>query len=169
MNVVFTAKKVNLTDDFKQKAEKKLLKIEKFLQDPTVYVSIATIRNMAVVELTIKQDSLLFRAEKSAPDKLEALEEGVDTLIRQIRKNKTKLEKRLTQGMLDFQSEEEEEQFEVVKYKRFALKPMDVTEAILQMNLLGHTFFVYRDAETDHINVVYRRRDGDYAVLEPEV
>lgn len=70
---------------------------------------------------------------------------------------------------MDFQTEEEEDQFDVVKYKKFNLKPMDVTEAILQMNLLGHTFFMYRDAQTNDVNVVYRRKDGNYAVLESEM
>ena len=109
----------------------------------------------------------MFRAEKTAADKMDALEDGVDTIIRQIRKNKTKLEKRLTQGVSEFPAEEEET-FDVVKYKKFALKPMGVEEAILQMNMLGHTFFMYRDADTDNIHVVYRRKDGNYAVLEPE-
>ena len=124
---------------------------------------------MAVVELTIKNNNYFFRAEKSAVDKLDALDDAVDTIIRQIRKNKTRLEKKLTQGLVDFQTEEEEEQFDVVKYKKFNLKPMDVTEAILQMNLLGHTFFMYRDAQTNDVNVVYRRKDGNYAVLESEM
>ena len=100
---------------------------------------------------------------------MDALDDAVDTIIRQIRKNKTRLEKKLTQGLVDFQTEEEEEQFDVVKYKNFNLKPMDVTEAILQMNLLGHTFFMYRDAQTNDVNVVYRRKDGNYAVLESEM
>ena len=100
---------------------------------------------------------------------MDALDDAVDTIIRQIRKNKTRLEKKLTQGLVDFQTEEEEEQFDVVKYKKFNLKPMDVTEAILQMNLLGHTFFMYRDAQTNDVNVVYRRKDGNYAVLESEM
>ncbi len=167
MNVLFSSKKVTLTDDFKKKAEKKLEKIEKFLPDSTVNVTVSAVRESAIVEITIRHGSLLFRAEKTAADKLDALEEGVDTIIRQIRKNKTRLKKQLTQGLPDF-PEEEEERFDVVRYKRFALKPMDVTEAILQMNLLDHAFFVYRDAETDGINVVYRRKDGNYAVLEPE-
>ena len=124
---------------------------------------------MAVVEITIKNNNYIFRAEKSAVDKLDALDDAVDTIIRQIRKNKTRLEKKLTQGLVDFQTEEEEEQFDVVKYKKFNLKPMDVTEAILQMNLLGHTFFMYRDAQTNDVNVVYRRKDGNYAVLESEM
>ena len=117
----------------------------------------------------IKNNNYIFRAEKSAVDKLDALDDAVDTIIRQIRKNKTRLEKKLTQGLVDFQTEEEEDQFDVVKYKKFNLKPMDVTEAILQMNLLGHTFFMYRDAQTNDVNVVYRRKDGNYAVLESEM
>ena len=168
MNVVFVGKKVTLTEDFKQKAEKKLQKIEKLIQEPAVNIVVSTVREQATVELTIKSGGFMFRAEKTALDKMDALEEGVDTIIRQIRKNKTRLEKRLTQGIAEFPPEEEEN-FEVVKYKKFVLKPMTVEEAILQMNLLGHTFFMYRDAQTDGINVVYRRKDGDYAVLEPEI
>ena len=179
MNVVFVAKKVTLTDDFKQKAEKKLIKIEKVLQDPTVNVAVTAIKDMAIVELTIKNNNYIFRAEKSAVDKLDALDDAVDTIIRQIRKNKTRLEKKLNdwlrhaadvllyyRGLL---KNWEEDQFDVVKYKKFNLKPMDVTEAILQMNLLGHTFFMYRDAQTNDVNVVYRRKDGNYAVLESEM
>lgn len=169
MNVVFVAKKVTLTEDFKQKAEKKLLKIEKVLQNPTVNVAVTAVKDMAIVELTIKHNNYIFRAEKSAADKADALDDAVDTIIRQIRKNKTKLEKKLMQGLAEFRTEEEEKQFDVVKYKRFHLKPMDVTEAILQMNLLGHTFFMYRDAQTNGVNVVYRRKDGNYAVLESEI
>ena len=167
MNVVFVGKKVTLTEEFKQKAEKKIQKVERFIQEPVVNVAVSAVRDQATVELTIKSNGFMFRAEKTAADKMDALEDGIDTIIRQIRKNKTKLEKRLTQGMSDFPAEEEEI-FDVVKYKKFALKPMGVEEAILQMNMLGHTFFMYRDADTDSIHVVYRRKDGNYAVLEPE-
>lgn len=167
MNVVFVGKKVTLTEDFKQKAEKKLQKIEKLVQEPVANVVVSAVREQATVELTIKSGGFMFRAEKTATDKLDALEDGVDTIIRQIRKNKTRLEKRLTQSITELPPDEEDS-FEVVKYKKFVLKPMSVEEAILQMNLLGHTFFMYRDAHTDGINVVYRRKDGDYAVLEPE-
>ena len=98
----------------------------------------------------------------------------IDKLERQIRKNKTKLGKRIRQESVipdnfEIKEEIEEEQnFKVVKSKRFAIKPMDVEEAILQMNLLGHNFFVFSNAETDEVNVVYKRKDGNYGLIEPE-
>jgi putative sigma-54 modulation protein len=98
----------------------------------------------------------------------------IDKLERQIRKNKTKLGKRIRQESVipdNFQISEdieEEQTFKVMKSKRFAIKPMSVEEAILQMNLLGHSFFVFSNGETDEVNVVYKRKDGNYGLIEPE-
>ena len=98
----------------------------------------------------------------------------VDSLIRQIRKNKTKLERRLREVSFDEvfngaeAAEESEEEYEVIRTKSVALKPETVDEAILQMNMLGHAFYMFRNAETDAVNVVYKRNDGGYSVLEPE-
>lgn len=98
----------------------------------------------------------------------------IDKLERQIRKNKTKLGRRIRQESVvpdnfEIKEEIEEEQtFKIVKSKRFAIKPMDVEEAILQMNLLGHNFFVFSNADTEEVNVVYKRKDGNYGLIEPE-
>ncbi|MDK2932499.1 MAG: putative sigma-54 modulation protein [Clostridiales bacterium] len=108
-----------------------------------------------------------------------SIDRVVDALERQIRKNKTRLEKKLKEnafaltgdnGKVHVNNEEfeEEKDFNVVKTKRFAIKPMDIEEAILQMNLLGHQFFVFSNADTEEVNVVYRRKDGNYGLIEPE-
>ena len=172
MNVVFVGKKVTLTEDFKQKAEKKLQKIEKLIQEPAVNIVVSTVREQATVELTIKSGGFMFRAEKTALDKMDALEEGVDTIIRQIRKNKTRLEKaKKVDPNIDFPDalyDEPDEEIHVVRTKSFYVKVMTPEEAILQMNMLGHQFFMFRDDSTGEINVVYRRKDGDYGLLVPE-
>ena len=101
----------------------------------------------------------------------EALDKVMDSLARQIRKNKTRLEKRLYASTIeDLYPEpvEEEADYQVVRTKRLPIKPLDVEEAILQMNLLGHEFFMFRNADTNEINVVYHRKNGDYGLLEPE-
>jgi len=102
----------------------------------------------------------------------DAFDKCVDSLIRQIRKNKTKVEKRLRSGSLDdlvgVSNEAEEASFNVVRSKKIQLKPEDVEEAILQMNMLGHQFYMFLNAQTNKVNVVYLRKDGDYGVLEPD-
>src|SRR5690606_18943713 len=107
-------------------------------------------------------------------DMYASIDKSVDVLERQIRKNKTRLAKKLHEDAFEpenFKVKEEipeEEEFNVVRSKRFAIKPMDVEEAILQMNLLGHQFFVFSNADTNEVNVVYKRKDGNYGLIEPE-
>ncbi|MBR3900777.1 MAG: HPF/RaiA family ribosome-associated protein, partial [Ruminococcus sp.] len=106
-----------------------------------------------------------------AVDKNDALDDAIDKIIRQIRKNKTKLEKKLKDTAFKeafAEPVEEVPEYTVIKEKKFELRPMDVEEAILQMNLLSHTFFMFLNAKTGNINVVYKRTDGNYAVLEPD-
>ena len=116
---------------------------------------------------------MIFRAEERAEDMEDALDGCVDSLVRQIRKNKTRVEKRLRSGAFDAYTDmepvSEELDFDVVRTKKIPLnKPQDVDEAILQMNLLGHQFYVFLNAVTNQINVVYRRKDGGYGLIEPD-
>ena len=115
---------------------------------------------------------MIFRAEQRAADKNDALDACIDKIIRQIRKNKTKIEKRLRDNAFagaSYEDEvEEQTQFEVIKHKAFELRPMSLDEAILQMNMLGHSFFMFKNGNTGDVNVVYKRDDGNYAVLEPK-
>ncbi|MBQ8932498.1 MAG: HPF/RaiA family ribosome-associated protein, partial [Ruminiclostridium sp.] len=116
-----------------------------------------------------KTANLIFRAEHKASDKTDAFDAAIDRIIRQIRKNKTKVEKQLHNTIKESFDDvvEEQVEFEVVKHKKFILKPMTVDEAILQMNMVGHSFFMFKNAENGEVNVVYKRDDGNYAVLEP--
>ena len=114
---------------------------------------------------------MIYRAERSAEDKLVALDDAIDKIIRQIRKNKTRIEKKLKDTAFKDAFAEpvsDVSDYEVIKHKKFKMRPMHVEEAILQMNMLGHKFFMFSNAETGETNVVYMREDGNYAVLEPD-
>lgn len=122
------------------------------------------------LELTVRYNNMLYRAEQAAVDKTDALDAAIDKIIRQIRKNKTRVEKRLKDNAFkqEFKDTVEEADISVLRTKKFKLRPMSAEEAILQMNLIGHDFFMFRNAATGEINVVYRRNDEGYAVLEPD-
>jgi len=178
MNIIITGRKVAVKDSFKERAEKKLAKIAKFFDDSAeAHVTVTVEKNRQTVEVTVKDAGMLFRAEETAMDMLDALDRVGDALVRQIRKNKTRLEKKLRlssiddMGALPGQSEAlvEETDFDVVRVKRFSIKPMDVDEAILQMNMLGHQFYMFKNVDTGDMNVVYRRKFGDYGLIEPHI
>ena len=170
MTVKVTAKKMQV-DGLVEYAESKLQKLERFFgEDFDAKITASTQRGLITLELTVKHDNLIFRAEQSAQNKNDALDACVDRIVRQIRKNKTKIEKRLQDSAFnkDFNDDvEEQADYEVIKRKQFVLRPMNVEEAILQMNMLGHSFFMFKNAETGDTNVVYKREDGHYAVMEP--
>lgn len=171
MKVTITAKKLTISQAFTDYAEQKLnAKLDRFFpEEAEAKITLAERRDMIILELTVKYNGIIYRAEQSAKDKNDALDVTVDRIIRQIRKQKTKVEKSLRAGAFaGLEPEAEEQEYEVIRYKTFALKPMTVDEAILQMNLLGHTFFMFKNAETGLVNVVYRREEGNYSVLVPE-
>lgn len=172
MNTTFIARKITLSDSFKQKAEQRLKKLDRFFDDPRVQILVSAQKDTATVELTLWADGMIYRAEKQDRDKMDALDDAVDTLIRRIRKNKTKLQKKVKSSAFevasDLDSYPEEDSFDVIRTKEVELRPMTADEAILQMNLLGHTFFVYRDAETGETNVVYRRSEDGYGIIIPK-
>ena len=178
MKIAITSRKVNLRDNFKERVEKKLSKFNRiFDEDAQANVTVTLEKNRQTVEITIWQNGMVYRAEQTAEEMNDALDAVIDVLGRQIRKNKCRLEKKMRAAVLDdFLAQEEleeddmeEKEYEVVRSKRFPVKPLDVEEAILQMNMVGHQFYMYRNAETGEINVVYRRKDGTYGLLEPEV
>jgi len=171
MKVTITAKKMNISQAFTEYAEKKLnAKLDRFFPDEAdAKITLAERRELIILELTVKYNGIIYRAEQSAKDKNDALDVTVDRIIRQIRKQKTKVEKNLRGGAFDgLAPEPEEPDFEVIRYKNFKMRPMTVDEAILQMNLLGHSFFMFKNADTGIVNVVYAREEGNYAVLVPE-
>ncbi len=175
MNITIIGRKCTPRESFKAHAEKKLQKVEKFFgPDAAAKITATVEKNIKIVEITLQKGGFIFRAQERSQDLEDALDACVDSLIRQIRKNKTKLERRLREVSFDEvfngteAAEESEEEYEVIRTKSVALKPETVDEAILQMNMLGHAFYMFRNAETDAVNVVYKRNDGGYSVLEPE-
>ncbi|MBC8585015.1 ribosome hibernation-promoting factor, HPF/YfiA family [Youxingia wuxianensis] len=175
MNITITARKTSVRDSFKERIEKKLSKLDRFFDDNAkAIVTVTNEGDRETVEVTIQSQGMFYRAEKTTSDRFDSLEAVIDSLFRQIVKNKNKLAKRLRESAFDASNIEAGEEmevdtgaFDVVRVKRFSLRPMDVDEAILQMNLLGHEFFVFLNAETSETNVVYKRHNGTYGVLEP--
>ncbi len=173
MKTNVTGRKLSLRPSFVEKTEKKLSKLDKFFEDDArADVTVKQEGNGFKVETTIHNQGMVYRAEEAAPDMVEALDKLIDKLVRQIRKNKTRLEKRLREEAFAVppppEEEETEEEYAVVRSKSFPVKPLDVEEAILQMNLLGHQFYMFRNMDSGEINVVYRRKDGHYGLLEPD-
>lgn len=176
MKFTITCKKVSMNDSIKEYAEKKVSKLDRyFREDADALVTFSVEKNhRAVVEITIVSGGTLFRAQEDSRDGdlRGAIDAACATIDRQIRKNKTRLAKRLRQDALapavpaeDDVSEETE--FQVVRTKHIAVKPMSEEEAILQMNLLDHDFFVYRNMD-GVVSVVYRRKNGGYGLLETD-
>ncbi len=173
MNITIVGRKCNPREDFRNRAEKKLSKIEKFFgEDAAAKVTAVVEKSYQSVEVTVKKNGILFRAEEHAENMNDALDKCIDSLIRQIRKNKTKLEKKMRSGVIEdlYTAEpvEEETEYAVVREKSVALKPQSLEEAILQMNLLGHNFYMFLNSDTEEINVVYKRNETGYGVLVPE-
>lgn len=171
MKVTITAKKMQVPQGFTEYAEKRInSKLSKFFGDEAESkITLAEHKNQIILELTVKYNNMIYRAEKKAIDKNDALDSVIDIIIRQIRKNKTKVEKRLKDTAFKdaYDDVVEEATYDVIKHKKFVMRPMDLEEAILQMNMLGHSFFMFSNAQTGSTNVVYKRDDGNYAVLEP--
>lgn len=172
MNIVITARKTTVKDSFKERVEKKLAKFDRFFDDASATVVVTNERDRETVEITIQSMGMFFRAEKTTGDRIDSLESVTDSLMKQIIRNKSKLQKKFrSPAFVEPVADEplyEEENAHVAKVKTFPVKPITVEEAILQMNLLGHSFFLYQSIENDCIQAVYRRADGGYGVLIPE-
>lgn len=173
MNITIIGRKCTPKESFKARAEKKMQKVDRFFGgDAAATVKVTVEKAFQVVEISVKYNGMVFRAEESAADMLDALDICVDQLIRKIRKNKTRVEKKLREGAFDELAAEEavpEEEYKVERCKQVPLKPLSVDEAILQMNMLGHQFFMFQNAATDEINVIYLRKNGAYGLLEPDI
>lgn len=176
MKYTYTCKKVTLNDSIKDYAEKKISKLDRYFreEDTSASVTFSVEKDhLCTVEITIRGAGPLLRAQTQAPDgdMRGAIDAAVGYIERQILKNKTRLSKRLrSEGFPasapadDFEIAEEKE-FNIVRTKRFSVKPMSAEEAILQMNLLGHSFFVYRDSENESLCIVYQRKNGGYGLI----
>ena len=170
MKTNYILRKVTLKEISKEHIEKKLEKLEKFFSDDAETVLKFVLENNAVKsEITIKDKATVYRAEDVQIDLIDAFDNAFDTIVRRIRKQKTKLEKRLRSTSFDevFAPDNfEDEQFEVIRSKEFYLQAISVDEAILQMNLIGHQFFIFENADTNLVSVVYKRNDGKYGLIE---
>ena len=171
MKINITARNTGIKDSFRARVEKKLSKFDRFFGDNAQsQVTVIHSGDHETVEVTIKSEGLFFRAERTADEREDALEAVVDSLFRQIVKNKSKLADRFKKRAPEIYAEPaaEEPDYSVIKRKHFTLKPMHVDEAILQMELLGHNFYMFLNAETEVPNVVYKRNAGGYGLLEPD-
>ena len=176
MKFVFTDKKVTLPKSVHGYAEKKVGKLDRYFKsDAEAAITFSVEKNRNKAEITIRSGGTIIRVSESTSDMLASIDAAVADIERKIRKNKTRLEKRLRQGAFDqvleltsfVPDEPEEDSFRIVRSKSFSINPMNREEAILQMNLLNHTFFAFRDEEADGaFAVVYRRNDGDYGIIE---
>ena len=172
MKVSIIGRQLNVWDEMKLTIEAKLAKLDKYFSDEcTATATLSSRHNQKCLEITIVSSGTIFRSEVQDETFRTALDRAVDVIERQIRKNKTRLAKRLRSGAFDGgiletgEDFEEEPEFNIRK-KSFPLKPMSVEEAIMQMNLLGHEFFVFKDDSSDEVCVVYKRHDNSYGLIE---
>lgn len=181
MNVSVSGKNVAVTQALREHAERRLGKLQKYFDDNRPMradVVLSTEREQHIAEVTVQVGSLLLRGVGRTDDMYVSIDSAVDRIARQVRKFKTRINRKLQEGAkaaraaavsVDAAAEEPETEASeprVVRVKRFAFKPMTVDEAILQMELLGHDFFVFTDSETDNTNIVYRRMDGNYGLID---
>ncbi len=183
MKFTFTDKKVTMPDSVHAYAEKKVGKLDRyFTTEPEASITFSVEKDRNKAEITLRSGPTIIRVSESTSDMLASIDAAVADIHRQLRKNKTRLERRLRQNAFDAEraydestsfteegDEEDEEPYRIVRSKSFPIKPMNRDEAILQMNLLNHTFFAFRDEEAGgSFAVVYRRNDGDYGIIEDE-
>lgn len=174
MKFTFNTKNYHINSNERDMIEKKLNRLDKFFrEDAEATITIKPRKIETSVEITIISGSTMFRAEKDAENALSAVDEGCEALERQLRKNKTRLEKRFRDGLVadvafDAQNPEEQEDINLIRTKSVQMKPMLPDDAILQMNLVGHDFFMFFNIETSTVCVVYKRKEGGYGLLEPE-
>ena len=174
MNITISSRKTTVKDSFREWAEKKLKKLDRFFEeDAQAAIVVTNERERETVEVTVQSRGMIFRAEKTSADRLDSLDAVVESLTRQIVKNKNKLEKKgktkavSLEGFEEYTADLHDEEYHVVKTKAFDLKPMSVDEAILQMNMLDHQFYMFQNDANDLVCIVYKRNDGDYGLLEP--
>ncbi len=168
-----TGRNIEVTDALRNHVEKKVGKISRYFHGEPEATAVLTVEGgRQRVELTLFVNGMILRAEAETPDLYASVDDAVDRLERRIRKFKTRINRRARRTAVEVPAaagteEEPEEEMRIVRVKQFAVKPMGPEEAVLQMNLLGHDFFVFRNADTGEVNVVYRRRGGGYGIIEP--
>ena len=173
IKIIISGKNIEVTEGLKTAVEEKIGKLDKyFTEDTEIHVTLSTQKDRQKVEVTIPMKGNIVRAEQESNDMYVSIDLVEEIIERQLRRYKTKIIER-QQATVNLSKEfiEEEvddEEIKIVRTKRFAVKPMDVEEACVQMELLGHNFFVFRNAETDEVNVVYKRKGNTFGLIEPE-
>ena len=177
MRISITGKNLEISDYLNELVNKKVGKLERYFpQDAEVYVTLAVEKNRHIVEVTIPYEGGVIRGEEITGDMYASIDNVLDKLEKQIIRHRTRLEKCLRSGAVrEIESrygaeidEAEEEGPKIVRVKRFAIKPMNEEEAMLQIEMIGHSFYVFLNAETNQMNVLYKRKDGNYGLIEPE-
>jgi putative sigma-54 modulation protein len=180
MRFTFNEKKVQISDNLREYAEKKIGKLERlFKTEADAVVTFSIERGRHIAEVTVRNNGMFYRVTESTGDMYASIDSAVASIERQIRKNKPRLEKRLREGAFDreakpadvlpAQEEEEEPDYKIVRTKRFSMKPMTPEEAVLQMNLLDHEFFAFKNRDADNaFSVVYKRKNGGYGLIESD-
>ncbi|MHB0885335.1 MAG: ribosome hibernation-promoting factor, HPF/YfiA family [Bacillota bacterium] len=176
MQIALRGKNVQVTPALREYVEKKVGKIEKYFDNlASAQVTLGLEKDRRIVEVTIPVNGMILRGEEATGDMYSSIDLVVDKLEKQVEKYRTQIYRKFRREGLrpptpeESHSEDSDEPFRVVRTKRFTVKPMAVDEAIMQMNLVGHDFFVFANAETEKVNVVYRRRYGDYGLIEPDL
>lgn len=175
MRYIISGKNIDMTEGLKTAVYEKIGKLERyFTPDTEIHVTMSVEKERHKIEVTIPMKGSIVRGEQSSNDMYVSIDLVEEVIERQLRKYKSKLIQQkqaavnLNQEFMDDDDYEEEEAIKIFRIKRFAMKPMDPEEACVQMELLGHNFFVYRNAETDEVNVVYKRKGNTYGLIEPE-
>jgi putative sigma-54 modulation protein len=177
MRITITGRNIELTDGIKEAVEKKLSKLEKYFTPETdVYVTLSVEKERQKIEVTIPVKGNIIRSEQVSSDMYVSIDLVEEVIERQLKKYRTRLVAKQQAAETNFQKEfieeehgeDEEESVRIVRTKRFGVKPMYPEDACIQMELSGHDFFVFRNAETDEVNVVYKRKGNTYGLIEPE-
>ncbi len=174
MNLVISGKNLDITEGLRSAVEEQIAKLERYFSESTeVHVTLSTQKNRQKIEITIPMKGSIIRAEEESNDMYTSIDLVEEVIERQLRKYKNKLvDKAQNAAHLKKEFVEEEiyddEEIEIIRSKKFAMKPMDPEEACVQMELLGHNFFVFRNSETEEVNVVYKRKGSTYGLIEPE-
>ena len=173
MRVTVIGKNIDVTPALKETVERKISKLDRYFEpNVSARATLTVQKNSQIFEVTIPFNGVILRCEESTDDMYKSIDLVQAKLERQIRKQRTKLQRRSNESLrfssFDEVALEEEDQGEIVKVKRFNIKPMSTEEAILQMELVEHNFFVFKDSDTNNVNVLYKRKDGDYGLLEPD-
>jgi len=178
MKIIFKGKHIEVTDAMRNYIEKRLSKIERYFDHILeVIVTLSVEKSRQIIEVTLQTNRGLIRAEEETDDMYTSIDKVADKLERQIKKYKEKYFQKphpvtektgLANKEIDAEDSEQDKIAKIVKTKRFAIKPMSVEEAAMQMDLLGHDFFVFANDNTNKVNVLYKRKDGNFGLIEPE-